>query len=147
VLEDPLRDVGSRYCYTFFEITDGGALAFFEHLSLVHPKRFSARGSSHHCVALEVEGDAKGRQLKGKLDAAGVASARGSRSVSFSTLQWSKRFGTGMNAQHTAFVGVRAYLAEIGPLDSWAVAALPTKLVAGRHPSEIGVTKRLTDRK
>ena len=73
VLEDPLREVASRYCYTFFEITDGGALAFFEHVSLVHPKRFTARGSSHHCVALEVEGDAMVRQLKGKLDAAGVA--------------------------------------------------------------------------
>jgi glyoxylase I family protein len=84
VLEDPLREDGSRYCYTFFEITDGNALAFFEHVSLVHPKRFTARGSSHHYVALEVEGDAMVRQLQGKLDAAGVANVLVDQGVSLS---------------------------------------------------------------
>jgi glyoxylase I family protein len=73
VLEDPLRSDGSRYCHTFFETADGNTLAFYEHTSLFHPKRFTARGGSHHHVALEVEGDATVRQLKCKLDAAGVA--------------------------------------------------------------------------
>lgn len=73
VLEDPLRNDGSRYCHTFYEIADGDALAFFEHTSLSHPKRFTARSGSHHHVALEVEGDAMVRELKCKLDAAGVA--------------------------------------------------------------------------
>ena len=73
VLEDPLRNDGSRYCHTFFEIADGDALAFFEHTSLSHPKRFTARSGPHYHVALEVEGDAMVRELKCKLDAAGVA--------------------------------------------------------------------------
>jgi catechol 2,3-dioxygenase-like lactoylglutathione lyase family enzyme len=72
VLEDPLRNDGSRYCHTVFEIADGNTLAFFEHTSLLHPKRFTARGGFHHHVALEVEGDAMVRQLKCKLEAAGV---------------------------------------------------------------------------
>jgi glyoxylase I family protein len=73
VLEDPLRNDGSRYCHTFFEIADGDALTFFEHTSLSHPKRFTARSGSHYHVALEVEGDAMVRELKCRLDAAGVA--------------------------------------------------------------------------
>jgi catechol 2,3-dioxygenase-like lactoylglutathione lyase family enzyme len=73
VLEDPLRNDGSRYCHMFFEIADGDALAFYEHTSLVHPKRFAARSGVHHHIALEVEGDAMVRQLKCKLDAVGVA--------------------------------------------------------------------------
>jgi glyoxylase I family protein len=73
VLEDPLRSDGSRYCHTFFETADGNTLAFFEHTSLFHPKRFTARCGSNHHFALEVEGDARVRQLKCKLDAAGVA--------------------------------------------------------------------------
>ena len=73
VLEDPLRNDGSRYCHTLFEIADGNTLAFFEHTSLLHPRRFTTRSGSHLHVALEVEGDATVRQLKCKLDAAGVA--------------------------------------------------------------------------
>jgi catechol 2,3-dioxygenase-like lactoylglutathione lyase family enzyme len=73
VLEDPLRNDGSRYCHTVFEIADGNSLAFFEHTSFFHPKRFSARSGFHHHVAIEVKGDAMVRQLKYKLDAAGVA--------------------------------------------------------------------------
>jgi len=73
VLEDPLRNDGSRYCHTLFEIADGNTLAFFEHTSLLHPRRFTTRSGSHLHVALEVEGDAMVRQLKCKLDAAGVA--------------------------------------------------------------------------
>jgi glyoxylase I family protein len=73
VIEDPLRDDGSRYCYTFFEIGDGNTLAFFEHMSLVHPKYFNARSASHRHVAFEVEGDTTVQRFKHKLDAAGVA--------------------------------------------------------------------------
>jgi glyoxylase I family protein len=73
VIEDHFRDDGSGYCYTFFEIGDGGTLAFFEHMSLVHPKYFNARGASHRHVAFEVDGDATVQQYKHKLDAAGVA--------------------------------------------------------------------------
>jgi len=73
VLEDPLRNDGSRYCHTFFEMANGNALAFVEHTSLLHPKRFSARSGFHHHVALEVDGDAMVRRYKCKLDAAGVA--------------------------------------------------------------------------
>jgi glyoxylase I family protein len=72
VLEDPLRMDGSRYCHTFFEISDGIVLAFFEHTSLFHPKAFTARSGFRRNVALEVEGDAMVRQFKRKLDAAGV---------------------------------------------------------------------------
>ena len=72
VLEDPLRTDGSMYCHTFFEIADGSVLAFFEHTSLFHPKDFTARSGFHRNVALAVEGDAKVRQFKRKLDAAGV---------------------------------------------------------------------------
>jgi glyoxylase I family protein len=72
VLEDPLREDGSRYCHTFFEIADGYALAFFEHTSLFHPKDFTARSGLQHRVVLEVEGDATVRQFKRKLDAVGV---------------------------------------------------------------------------
>ena len=38
VIEDPFRTDGSGFCYTFFEIGDGDTLAFFEHMSLVHPQ-------------------------------------------------------------------------------------------------------------
>ena len=72
VLEDPLRTDGSMYCHTFFEITDGSVLACFEHTSLFHPKKFTARSSFHRHVALDVGGIAKVRQFKRKLDAAGV---------------------------------------------------------------------------
>src|SRR5580704_5362080 len=75
VIEDPLRDDGSGYCYIFFEIDDGDTLAFFEHMSLVHPKYLNARSASHHHVAFEVEGDASVQQFKRKLDAAGVANS------------------------------------------------------------------------
>src|ERR1700722_8880413 len=71
-LEDPLCTDGSMYCHTFFEIADGSVLAFFEHTSLFHPKDFTARSGFHRSVALAVEGDAKVRKLKRKLDAAGV---------------------------------------------------------------------------
>jgi len=73
VFDDPLRNDGSRYCHTFFEIADGYVLAFFEHTSLVHPKRFTARSGLHRHVALEVEGNATVRKFKRKLDAANVA--------------------------------------------------------------------------
>jgi glyoxylase I family protein len=73
VLEDPLRNDGSRYCHTFFEMADGNVLAFVEHTSLFHPKHFTARSGFRRHVALEVEGDAAVRQFKYKLDAAGVA--------------------------------------------------------------------------
>ena len=70
VIEDPLRNDGSGHCYTFFEIGDGDTLAFFEHMSLLHPKYFNARSASHRHVAFEVEGDATVQQFKRKLDAA-----------------------------------------------------------------------------
>jgi glyoxylase I family protein len=73
VIEDPFRTDGSGYCYTFFEIGDGDTLAFFEHMSLVHPKYFNARSACHRHVAFEVEGDATAEQFKRRLDAAGVA--------------------------------------------------------------------------
>ena len=73
VIEDPFRTDGSGYCYTFFEIGDGDTLAFFEHMSLVHPKYFNARSASHRHVAFEVEGDTTVQQFKRKLEAAGVA--------------------------------------------------------------------------
>jgi hypothetical protein len=73
VIEAPFRTDGSGYCYTFFEIGDGNRLAFFECMSLVHPKYFNARNSCHRHVALEVEGDATVQHLKRRLDAAGVA--------------------------------------------------------------------------
>jgi glyoxylase I family protein len=84
VLEDPLRSDGSRYCHTFFEIADGNTLAFFEHTSLFHPKRSAARCGFHHHVTLEVAGDARVRQLKCKLDAAGVANVVMDHGVSLS---------------------------------------------------------------
>lgn len=73
VVDDPLRNDGSRYCHTIFGVADGHTLAFFEHTSPFHPKDFAARSGSHHRVAFEVEGDAMVRQLKCKLDEAGVA--------------------------------------------------------------------------
>jgi catechol 2,3-dioxygenase-like lactoylglutathione lyase family enzyme len=73
VIEDPFRTDGSGYCYTFFEIGDGDTLAFFEHMSLVHPKYFNVRSACHRHVAFEVEGDATVEQFKCRLDAAGVA--------------------------------------------------------------------------
>jgi glyoxylase I family protein len=73
VIEGPLRNDGLGYCYTFFEIGDGNTLAFFEHMSLVHPKYFNARSPCHRHVAFEVQGDAMVQQLKRKLDAAGIA--------------------------------------------------------------------------
>jgi glyoxylase I family protein len=73
VIEDPFRTDGSGYCYTFFDIGDGNTLAFFEHMSLVHPKYFNARSACHRHIAFEVEGDATVQQFKRKLDAAGVA--------------------------------------------------------------------------
>jgi glyoxylase I family protein len=72
-LEDPLRTDGSMYCHTFFEIADGYVLAFFEHTSLVHPKKFTARSGLHRHIALEVQGNPAVRKYKRKLDAAGVA--------------------------------------------------------------------------
>ncbi len=83
-LEDPLRTDGSMYCHTFYEIADGTVLAFFEHTSLFHPKDFTARSGSHRSVALEVEGDAMVRQLKRKLDAAGVTNVLMDHGVSLS---------------------------------------------------------------
>lgn len=73
VIEDTLRNDGSKYCHTFFEIADGNTLAFFEHTSLVNPKYFNARSGCHRQVVFEVEGDATVQQFKRKLDAAGVA--------------------------------------------------------------------------
>jgi glyoxylase I family protein len=72
VHKDPLRTDGSMYCHTFFEVADGSVLAFFEHTSLFHPKNFAVRCGFHREVALEVQGNAAVRQLKCKLDAAGV---------------------------------------------------------------------------
>jgi len=72
VIEDPLRNEGSGYCYTFFDIGDGDTLAFFEQMSLAHPKHFNARSAGHRHVAFEVEADATMQQFKRKLDAAGV---------------------------------------------------------------------------
>ncbi len=73
VIEDPLRNDGSGHCYTFFEIGDGNTLAFFEHMSLVHPKYFNARSPCHRHVAFEVQGDATVQHFKRKLDADGIA--------------------------------------------------------------------------
>jgi len=73
VIDDPLRNDGLGYCYTFFEIGDGNTLAFFEHMSLVHPKYFNAQSPCHRHVAFEVQGEATVKQLKRKLDAAGIA--------------------------------------------------------------------------
>jgi glyoxylase I family protein len=73
VIEDTLRNDGSKYCHTFFEIADGNTLAFFEHTSLVYPKYFNARSGCRGHVVFEVEGDATVQQFKRKLDAAGVA--------------------------------------------------------------------------
>jgi glyoxylase I family protein len=73
VIEDSFRTDGSGHCYTFFEIGDGDTLAFFEQMSLVHPKHFNARSASHRHVAFEVEGDATMQRFKRKLDAAGIA--------------------------------------------------------------------------
>jgi glyoxylase I family protein len=73
VIEESLRNDGSGYCHTFFEIADGNTLAFFEHTSLVHPKYFNALSARHRHVAFEVEGDAVVHRFKRKLDAAGVA--------------------------------------------------------------------------
>ena len=84
VLEDPLRNDGSRYCHTFFEMADGNVLAFFEHTSLFHPKHFAARSGFHRHVVLEVEGDAVVRQFKCRLDSAGVANALEDQGVSLS---------------------------------------------------------------
>jgi catechol 2,3-dioxygenase-like lactoylglutathione lyase family enzyme len=88
VLEDPLRMDGSRYCHTFFEISDGIVLAFFEHTSLFHPKAFTARSgfssqrrarSGRRCDGAAVQAQAGcGRRDE---------RAPGSRSVSFSALQ------------------------------------------------------------
>jgi glyoxylase I family protein len=73
VSEDSFRTDGSGHCYTFFEIGDGDTLAFFEQMSLVHPKHFNARNASHRHIAFEVEGDATLQRFKRKLDAAGIA--------------------------------------------------------------------------
>jgi glyoxylase I family protein len=73
VIEDSFRTDGPGHCYTFFEIGDGDTLAFFEQMSLVHPKHFNARSASHRHVAFEVEGDATMQRFKRKLDAAGIA--------------------------------------------------------------------------
>lgn len=72
-LEDPVRTDGSMCCHTFFEIADGYVLAFFEHTTLVHPRKFNARTGFDRHVALEVEGNAAVREFKRRLDAAGVA--------------------------------------------------------------------------
>ena len=88
VLEDPLRTDGSMYCHTSFEVADGNVLAFFEHTSLFHPKKFTTRSGFHRRVALETEGNAAVRRFKRKLDAAGVANVlmdhRASLSLRFS---------------------------------------------------------------
>jgi glyoxylase I family protein len=73
VIEDPDRNDGSGYCYTFFDIGDGDSLTFFEQMSLAHPKYFNARSACQRHVAFEVQGDATVQQFKHKLDAAGVA--------------------------------------------------------------------------
>ena len=73
VIEHPFHTDGTGFCYTFFEIGDGDTLAFFERMSLVHPKHFNARSASHRHVAFEVEGEVTVQQFKRKLDAAGVA--------------------------------------------------------------------------
>jgi glyoxylase I family protein len=73
VSEDSFRTDGSGHCYTFFEIGDGDTLAFFEQMSLVHPKHFNARSASLRHVAFEVEGDATMQRFKRKLDVAGIA--------------------------------------------------------------------------
>ena len=73
VIEDPLRTDGSGYFYTFFEIGDGDTLAFFEDMSLVHPRCFNSRNARHRHIAFEVEGDATVLHLERRLDAAGVA--------------------------------------------------------------------------
>ncbi|HTD73914.1 MAG TPA: VOC family protein [Steroidobacteraceae bacterium] len=84
VIEDPLRTDGSGYFYTFFEIGDGDTLAFFEQMSLVHPKCFNSRNACHRHISLEVEGDATVQQLERSLDAAGVASTLESLGTSLS---------------------------------------------------------------
>jgi glyoxylase I family protein len=84
MLEDPLRNDGSMYCHTFFEIADGSVLEFVEHTSLFHPKDFIARSGLHRNVALAVEGDAMVRQFKRKLDAAGVTNVLRDHGESFS---------------------------------------------------------------
>jgi hypothetical protein len=73
VVEDSLRNDGSGYCHTFFEIADGNTLAFFEHMSFAHPKYFNARSACHRHVAVEIQGDTMLQQFKRKLDAAGIA--------------------------------------------------------------------------
>jgi len=75
VIEDPLRNDGSTYCYTLFEIGDGNTLAFFEQMSLVHPKYFNERSACHRHVAFKVEGETTMQQFKRKLDAAGLANS------------------------------------------------------------------------
>jgi glyoxylase I family protein len=84
VIEDPVRNDGSRYCYTFFEIGDGNTLAFFEHMSLVHPKYFNERSACHRHVVFEVEGDTTVQRFKHKLDAAGVANTLKNLAMSLS---------------------------------------------------------------
>src|SRR5258706_786998 len=64
VTEDPFRTDGSGYCYTFFEIGDGNTLAFFEHMSLVHPKYFNARSPCHRHVAFEVQSEEHTSELQ-----------------------------------------------------------------------------------
>jgi glyoxylase I family protein len=73
VSEDSRRNDGSGYCYTYFEIGDGDTLAFFEQMTLVHPRYFNARSAGHRHVTFEVEGDTTLQQFKRMLDAAGVA--------------------------------------------------------------------------
>ena len=86
VIEDSFRTDGSGHCYTFFEIGDGDTLAFFERMSLVHPKHFNARSASHRHVAFEVKGDATMQRFKRKLDAAGIANTLKNLETSLSLL-------------------------------------------------------------
>jgi len=72
VLDDPFRNDGSRYCHIFFEMSDGNALAFFEHSSLFTPGDFLPRSGFHHHVALEVDCDDAVMRFKRRLDEAGI---------------------------------------------------------------------------
>lgn len=73
VVEDPFGEDGSGHCYTFFKVGNAGTLAFFEQMSLVHPKHLNAQSARHRHVTFEVGGDATVRQFNRKLDAIGVA--------------------------------------------------------------------------
>jgi len=128
-----LRTDGSGHCYTFFEIGDGDTLAFFEQMSLVHPKHFNARSAFHRHVAFEVEGDATMQRFKRKLDAAGIANTLKNLGTSLSLrFKDPKRFDIGIHGQGEAFLGIRENLAVIRALIPPAVAPAPPELVASQ---------------